>query len=99
MLIGKKFFGWLHFKSVKASDVLQVHPSVNAVRTIGSDDLDIGSLYDCCSSFYSAGFSLLPLIDADCPKAGLFFMICFQFLKIKLQKFPIESCVFSVPIK
>ena len=45
----KKSSGRLHLKSVSTSDVLQVHPSVKAVKAIGSDDLDIGSLYDCCS--------------------------------------------------
>lgn len=52
----KKFFGRLHFKSVRASDVLQVQPSVNAVKAIGSDDLDIGSFHDCCSSVLPCWF-------------------------------------------
>lgn len=66
----KKFSGWLHFKSVRDSDALQVQPSVNAIKTIGSDDLDIGCLHDCCSSFLLCWF-LLPLIAPACSKAGL----------------------------
>lgn len=56
----EKFFGRLHFKSVRASDVLQVQPSVNAVKAVGSDDLDIGSFHDCCSSFLLCWFLTSP---------------------------------------
>lgn len=52
----KKLSGWLYFRSVRASDVLQMQPSVNAVKAVGSDDLDIGCLHDCCSSFLLCWF-------------------------------------------